>query len=138
VAALVVLLIALAIGGTALYVSSQWYIANDNGTVAIYHGVRGDFAGISLSKLDHDSDLPTDQLTEADRPLLSNGQVSSNSKASAELTTLRGDACTAWTAAHPAKPTTTKKPSKHRHTVARQPHPQPTKQPTQPSWCQTS
>jgi protein phosphatase len=138
VAALVVLLIALAIGGTALYVSSQWYVANHNGIVAIYHGVRGDFAGISLSKVDHDSDLPTDQLTEADRPLLSNGQVSSNGKAAAELTTLRSDACTAWTAAHPAKPTTAKKPSQHRHTVARQPHPQPTTQPTQPSWCQTS
>ncbi|HVU61317.1 MAG TPA: PP2C family serine/threonine-protein phosphatase [Mycobacteriales bacterium] len=135
VAALVVLLIALAIGGTALYVSSQWYVANDNGTVAVYHGVRGEFAGVSLSKVDHDTDLPTDELTESDRPLLHSGQVSSSSKASSEIATLRGDACTAWSAAHPAKPRTTKKPAKHRHTVPRQPA--APSAPVQPSWCQT-
>jgi protein phosphatase len=136
VAVAVVVLIALAIGGTFLYVRSQWYVADDNGTVAVYQGVRGDFAGISLSRLNHDTDLPADQVTQADRPLLANGQVSSSSKAGAELTTLRGDACTAWKTAHPAKPTTTPKPRKHRHTVARQPK-APT-QPTPPSWCQTS
>jgi protein phosphatase len=135
VAAIIVVLIALAIGGTAFYVSRQWYVANDNGTVAIYHGVRGSFAGVTLSRLNSNSNLPTSELTESDQPLLASGQVSSSGKANAELATLRIDACTAWTAAHPAKPVTTKKPRKHRHTVARQPSAQ---QPTPPDWCPTS
>jgi protein phosphatase len=138
VALAVVVLIAVAIGATFLYVRSQWYVADDNGTVAIYHGVRGSFAGVSLSRLGNATDLPADQVTQADKTLLTNGQVSSNSKAAAELATLRGDACTAWQAAHPTKPATTATRTKHRHTVARQPSRQPTIGPTPPSWCQTS
>ncbi|HVW80100.1 MAG TPA: protein phosphatase 2C domain-containing protein [Mycobacteriales bacterium] len=134
VAALVVLLIALAIGGTALYVSREWYVADSNGSVAVFHGVRGQFAGVALSRLSHTSDLPTDQVTQADRALLTGGQVSSDAKADTEIDTLRSDACSAWTAAHRAKRTAPSKPRRHRHTVARQPS---APQPTPPSWCQT-
>ncbi|HEX3900188.1 MAG TPA: protein phosphatase 2C domain-containing protein [Mycobacteriales bacterium] len=129
VAVAVVVLIAVAIGATVLYVRSQWYVANDNGAVAIYHGVRGDFAGISLSRLDHATALPTSQLTEADQPLLHSGQVS-HSEATSELTTLQNDACKAWVVAHPVKTTPIKR---HRHTAARQPTLHTTR--SLPSWC---
>jgi protein phosphatase len=126
VAVIVILLVAAAIGGTALYIRGQWYVADHDGYVGVFHGVRGSFASVSLSRLDTQTALPIDQVTEADRALLTSGQVSSRSDVNAEIKTLTTDACDAWTAAHPAKPA----PKKHKHTVARQPV-----QPTPPTWC---
>ncbi len=125
-AVVIVLLIAAAIAATAFYIRSQWYLANDGGYVAIYHGERGTVAGISLSRLSARTALPVAEVTDADQDLLRSGQVSGHSKINAEFETVRDDACDAWKAAHPAKPPV----RKHRHTTQRQPAP-----PAPPSWC---
>ncbi|MGN6472124.1 MAG: PP2C family protein-serine/threonine phosphatase [Mycobacteriales bacterium] len=131
VAGLVVLLIVAAGVGTFFYIHSQWYLADDHGYVAIYHGERGKVAGVSLSRHASTSRLPTSQVPQSDRDLLRSGQTSSRAHVTSELETVRTDACNAWVASHPAKPAP--KPRKHRHTTPRQPVARPT--PTPPSWC---
>jgi protein phosphatase len=127
VAGLVVVLVASAAVATTFYIRNQWYLADDHGFVAIYHGERGEVAGISLSRHDHTTDLPTDRVTEADRHLLRTGEVSGRSTIDAQLETVRSDACETWRADNPTKPT----PAKHRKTLRRQPAPTP------PPWCPT-
>ncbi|HVV77553.1 MAG TPA: PP2C family serine/threonine-protein phosphatase [Mycobacteriales bacterium] len=129
VAVIILLLVAAAIAATTLYVRSQWYLAEDNGYVAIYHGERGKAAGLSLSRLASRTDLPISAVVQADQDLLRSGQVSGRSKVDSEYTRVRGDACDQWTAAHPPKPTV----AKHRKTTKRQPR--PTTRQTPPSWC---
>jgi protein phosphatase len=109
---------------TVVYVRGQWYLADNNGRVAIFHGERGKVAGISLSRLSATTAVPTDQVTQSDQELLRSGQVSGHDKVNDEFTTVRDDACQAWVTAHPAPP-----PRKHKKTTQRQPPPTP------PSWC---
>jgi protein phosphatase len=127
-ALLLVLLVAAAVAATVVYVRGQWYLADDHGRVAIFHGERGKVAGISLSRLAMTTEVPTDQVTQSDRELLLNGQVSGRDRIDAEFATVRDDACDAWVASHPAKPTV----KKHRNATERQTTPKP---PTPPSWC---
>ena len=127
-AVVILLLIAAAIAATAFYIRGQWYLANDNGYVAIFHGERGTVAGISLSRLSSRSAVPTSAVSQADQDLLRSGQVSGRSTIDDEFATVRDDACDAWVAAHPAKPTV----KKHKGTTKRQPTPKP---PAPPSWC---
>jgi hypothetical protein len=124
----VVVLIAAIVVGTAFYIRNQWYLADDGGHVAIYRGERGEFAGISLSRHDQTTDLPTDQVTDSDRHWLHSGEVSGRSTIDAQLNSVRSDACDSWRAAHPVKPAS----AKHRKTLRRQPAPTP------PPWCPAS
>ncbi|HVS68788.1 MAG TPA: PP2C family serine/threonine-protein phosphatase [Mycobacteriales bacterium] len=123
-AGVIVLLIAAALAATTFYIRGQWYLADDQGYVSVFHGERGKVAGIKLSRLASRTQVPTSEVTEADRELLHSGQVTSRSEALDELGTVRSDACEAWSAQHPA---TT--PKKHKKTVARQPAQSP------PAWC---
>jgi protein phosphatase len=123
-AVIILLLVAGAVAVTIVYVRGQWYLADNNGRVAIFHGERGKVAGISLSRLSATTAVPTDQVTQSDQELLRSGQVSGHDKVNDEFTTVRDDACQAWVTAHPAPP-----PRKHKKTTQRQPPPTP------PSWC---
>ncbi|HVX70402.1 MAG TPA: protein phosphatase 2C domain-containing protein [Mycobacteriales bacterium] len=125
VAVVVVLLIAAAITATVMYIRGQWYLADDSGYVAIYHGDRGKVVGISLSRLSSRTDLPTTAVSQSNQDLLRSGQVSGRAQVEDELATVRNDACAAWTAAHPPTPTV----KKHKGTTKRQPAPKP------PPWC---
>jgi protein phosphatase len=122
-ALLLVLLVAAAVAATVVYVRGQWYLADDHGRVAIFHGERGKVAGISLSRLAMTTEVPTDQVTQSDRELLLNGQVSGRDRIDAEFATVRDDACRAWVTAHPPKQSK-KKDGKR-----------PAAPPTPPSWC---
>ncbi|HWC35618.1 MAG TPA: protein phosphatase 2C domain-containing protein [Mycobacteriales bacterium] len=128
-AVIIVLLAGGAVAATAYYIHGQWYLADNHGYVAVFNGERGKVAGISLSRLDTTSKVPTTQVTQADQDLLHTGQVGGRTKIDAELETVRTDACDAWVAAHPAKPAT----NKHKHTGSRAPQPQ-----TPPPWCPAS
>lgn len=61
----VLLLIAVVVGicyGSYRYVSNLAYLHDDNGQVAVYQGIRGNFFGHDLSHLDSVTDVNTDDL----------------------------------------------------------------------------
>lgn len=66
-----------ALFGVQQWVSSQWYVALNGsagtGTVAIYNGVQGTLAGISLSRIDSDTGLMVGELPLFDQELVSKG-----------------------------------------------------------------
>ena len=66
---IVVLLVAGAGAGWA-YVRTQFYVGEQNGYVAVFRGVRGSVAGISLASLDHTTTLEVRRLSD-----LVSGQV---------------------------------------------------------------
>jgi protein phosphatase len=47
-----VLILALAAGGTLLFVRSQWYVGVDNGRVAVFRGVQGSVLGVHLQHVE--------------------------------------------------------------------------------------
>ena len=63
--------------GTQQWLGSQWYVAVNGsagtGTVAVYNGVQGSLAGISLSNIDSDSGLIVGSLPLFDQELVSKG-----------------------------------------------------------------
>jgi len=63
--------------GIQTWITSQWYVAVNGsagtGTVAIYNGVQGSLAGISLSGIDSDSGLMVGSLPLFDQELVSKG-----------------------------------------------------------------
>ncbi|HVT63946.1 MAG TPA: protein phosphatase 2C domain-containing protein [Mycobacteriales bacterium] len=126
-AVVILLLIAGAVAATTIYIRGQWYLADDNGNVAIFHGERGKVLGISLSRLASTTQIPTNQVTQSDRELLDSGQVSGRDNVADELTTVRNDACKEWVASHPATAST-----KSGNANKRRAAPKP---PTPPSWC---
>jgi PPM family protein phosphatase len=133
VAAIVVLLVVTAAGGTLLYIRSQWYVAADQGNVAVYRGVQGNAAGLSLSRLEQRSNLPASALPQDDRDRLTNGiTASGQSAAQSVVDSLRQETCALVTPSPTPQPTTssTSKPRHHKGTVPRQPVTPPT-----PIWC---
>jgi protein phosphatase len=135
VAAVVILLVIVAVGGTFLYVRSQWYVAADHGNVATYRGVQGSAAGVSLSHLKQRSNLPASALPQDDRDRLANGITTSGQDgAQSVVSSLRQEACALVTPSPTPTPTTS--PKHHRRTVARQPAARAT--PSLPPWCVTS
>ncbi len=56
------IILAVLIGGIALVINSSWYLHDNNGTVAIYHGVNGYFMNIPLSRLEECSSVQVDDL----------------------------------------------------------------------------
>ncbi|WP_321970637.1 Stp1/IreP family PP2C-type Ser/Thr phosphatase [Paratractidigestivibacter sp.] len=75
VAGVLVALLALTVGIVFAFIRGEWYLGNNNGTVAIYQGVNGSFMGVSMNSLVEESavsvsDLPSsvqDQLDEGIR-----------------------------------------------------------------------
>ncbi len=68
--------------GIGLFVNSSWYLADNAGTVGIYHGVNGSFLGIPLSQLDETTSVQTKDLPAPVQESLSEGlTVSSESEA---------------------------------------------------------
>lgn len=65
-----------------LFVNNSWYLADNNGTVGIYHGVNGSFLGIPLSHLDETTSVQTKDLPAPVQESLSQGlTVSSENEA---------------------------------------------------------
>lgn len=135
VAAVVLVLVIVAVAATTLYIRSQWYVAADQGHVAVFRGVQGKAAGVSLSRLEQRSNLPATALPQDDRDRLANGiTASSHSGALAVVSSLRTAACALATPSPTPTPSPTRRgATHHRHTTARQPQPAPT--PTPPQWC---
>jgi protein phosphatase len=134
VAALVVLLVVVAAGGTFLYVRSQWYVAADHGNVAVYRGVQGDAAGVSLSHLEQRSNLPATALPQDDRERLANGiTASGKDSALGVVSSLRQAACALATPTPTPSPSKSSGSRKHRRTGTHRPTPPPT-----PPWCSPS
>ena len=68
--------------GTALFVNNSWYLADNGGTVGIYHGVNGSFLGIPLSHLDETTSVQTKDLPTSVQESLAQGlTVSSEGEA---------------------------------------------------------
>jgi protein phosphatase len=146
VAAVVLVLVVLAVGGVAFYIHSQWYVAPSNGKVAVFQGVQGSAAGIQLSHVHALTNLPVTALPQDDRDRVTNGIQASGgqSGASGVVANLRQAAC--------ALPTPTPTPSPTR-TAAASPHPSASKsaakshpasspkstpKPTPRPWCVTT
>ncbi len=58
----VILAFTAAIAGFNYYLQNSVYLANDNGKVAVYHGVPGSVFGMQVSQLDHVTDIPVSDL----------------------------------------------------------------------------
>lgn len=77
--AIVVLLLAVLLGAGSgvgyLYVRSQYFVGIDEGHVAIFRGVHGQVAGVSLHSLEQRSVLRADRLSEVEHDRLADGIV---------------------------------------------------------------
>lgn len=75
------LFVVVAIGFT-LILNNSWYIGAHEGTVGIYHGIRGSLAGIPLSRLEESTAVSLAKLPEATQRQLASGiSVSSTDEA---------------------------------------------------------
>jgi serine/threonine protein phosphatase PrpC len=73
VLAVVLLLVLGGAGAGWAYVRSQYYVGLDGGSVAVFRGVRGDVAGLSLSSVAGHTDLTASRLSELDRDRVADG-----------------------------------------------------------------
>ncbi len=73
VIALVVLVLLGGVGAGWAYVRSQYFVGLDGRSVAVFRGVRGHVAGLSLSSVAGRTDVTEDRLSELDRDRLSDG-----------------------------------------------------------------
>ena len=71
--ALAAICLALLAASVMLFIRSSWYIANDNGNVAIYHGVDASIFGHSLSELEDRTSIKVSDLPEAVQKQLDEG-----------------------------------------------------------------
>jgi protein phosphatase len=136
VAAIVVILIAGAVAGIAVYINHQWYVAPSAGKVAVFQGVHGSAAGIHLSHVHALTNIPVTALPQDDRQrVLGRIDVSSGqSGAAAVVANLRHDACTLVTPS-PSPTPQPKTSGSGRHPSA---SPSPTARPPRPAWCVTT
>ncbi|MCU1590616.1 MAG: protein serine/threonine phosphatase, partial [Frankiales bacterium] len=104
VAALAIALLLAGAGAGWAYVRSQYYVGADGPQVAVFRGVTGHVAGVSLSSIDERTDLRTDQLGELDAARVQKGIVAkSRSDAQQIVERLKSLACpTAVPAPSPA------------------------------------
>jgi protein phosphatase len=132
VACLVVILIAAAVIGVAVYIHHQWYVAPSQGKVAIYQGVQGNAAGVDLSHVHSLTDIPVTALPQVDRQRVVHGiqPTGGQSGAAAVVSNLRQAACVSAT----PTPTPTPRPKRsgkhHRAST-----PSRTTPPSPPAWC---
>ena len=78
VIALVVLVLLGGVGAGWAYVRSQYFVGLDGRSVAVFRGVRGHVAGLSLSSVAGRTDVTEDRLSELDRDRLSDGIPAAN------------------------------------------------------------
>jgi serine/threonine protein phosphatase PrpC len=134
VAALVVIIVAVAVAGVAIYINRQWYIAPADGQVAVYRGVQGNAAGIHLSHLHTRTNLPVSALPQDDRDRVTSGIQASGGQAGANdvVSNLRHEACALATPSPlpTAKPTPKPTTKAERNKAATAPTPPPI-----PAWC---
>ncbi|MEP7089126.1 MAG: protein phosphatase 2C domain-containing protein [Nocardioidaceae bacterium] len=113
-AALLVLVVVLAVAGFLGYRWSQdqYYVAEDDGSVAIFRGVQADIPGLSMNHVEEVSDLTVAALPDYPTEQVSAG-ISADSlfDAHAIVSRLTGLATVCPTAAAPATPTTRPAPS---------------------------
>ena len=129
VTAVVVLLVAAAVAGVAVYIRHQWYVAPANGQVAVYQGVQGSAAGIQLSHLHVRTNLPVTALPQDDRDRVASGiQATGRSNATEVVDNLRSQACALATATPVIAPSPTPTASTKKSSAAAKPAPTPT-------WC---
>jgi protein phosphatase len=135
VACLIVILIAAAVIGVAVYVHHQWYVAPSQGKVAIYQGVQGSAAGVDLSHVHSLTDIPVTALPQVDRQRVVHGiqPTGGQSGAAAVVSNLRQAACVSAT----PSPTATPKPTRSAHSGKhhRASAPSRTPAPSPPTWC---
>ena len=94
VAGIVALLVLAGAGAGWAYVRSQYYVGAAGQQVAVFRGVSGSVAGVSLHTLDERTDLRTDQLGDLDATRVSNGIVAtSRSNAQQIVARLKSLAC---------------------------------------------
>jgi serine/threonine protein phosphatase PrpC len=129
VTAIVVILIAAGVAGVAVYIHRQWYVAASGGNVAVFQGVQGTAAGVSLSHRHAITNIPVTALPQDDRDQVANGIEASGGLSGADtvVANLRRDACAL------ATPT----PQKSHRAGGKHHHHKPTPPPT-PEWCVTS
>jgi len=133
--ALVVVIVIAVVVAAFFYIRTQYYVgvaAGDPPTVGIYRGVSGHVV-VSLSNLDHRTDLPLQALPAYQQERVKNG-IDASSRADAQriVSGLRSDACPA-PAPTPPTPTPTPTPTA-KTTKPPAPAPTPTPTPT-PSYC---
>jgi protein phosphatase len=137
VAGVVVVLIGAAIAITATYIHRQWYVAQSEGKVTIYHGVKGTALGYDLSHVHQITDLPATALPYDDQSNVRSGINTSGGLTGAqrEVDTLRSDACAlaASTAPTPSPTPSTVTGKRHKHHLRKA-----IPKPTLPSWCPTT
>jgi PPM family protein phosphatase len=130
VAAVVVILIAAAVAGVAVYIHNQWYIAPADGHVAVYQGVKGKAIGIHFSHLKTSTNLPVSALPQDDRDRVSSGiPASGKSSADTVVANLRQEACALVT---PTPQPTLTPAVKSKNSSA------PKAAPVTPAWCASS
>ena len=84
-ATLVLLAIGAGVGWT--YLRSQYYVGFDGEQVAVFRGVRGGVAGLSLASVDERTDLTMSQLAEVDRERVDRGIVAASRPAARQIVT---------------------------------------------------
>lgn len=137
VAAVVVILIAAGVAVLAVYIHRQWYVAPASGQVAIYQGVQGSAAGITLSHVRALTDIPVSALPQDDRDRISDGISAANrSAASTVVDNLRQQACA--TTPTPTPDLAATPAPKPQHSQGHGTTPRVTATPTPPpppAWC---
>ncbi len=79
--------VVLAVVGASLlwWLQGQWYVSDDNGKVAIYHGVPGTLGPIPLQKLATSSDIPVSGLPSFQQEGVAGGITTPSFEAAEEL-----------------------------------------------------
>jgi PPM family protein phosphatase len=89
-------LVLLTAGGAYSYAQSRAYLIQENGYVAVYRGIPGSFAGLSLAWRVQDTDVPVSRLTSPQQSRLVEGiPFARLSDALARVDALRAEASTA-------------------------------------------
>jgi hypothetical protein len=103
-------LVLLTAGGAYSYAQSRAYLIQENGYVAVYRGIPGSFAGLSLAWRVQDTDVPVSRLTSPQQSRLVEGiPFARLSDALARVDALRAEASTASSGT--AAPSVTATPS---------------------------
>ena len=137
--ALVAVIVIAVVVGAFFYIRTQYYVgvaAGNPPTVGIYRGVSGHVV-VSLSSLDHRTDLPLQALPAYQQERVKNG-IDASSRADAQriVSGLRSDACPAPAPTSPAPSSAPTPTPKKSGTTTKPPAPAPTPTPTpMPSYC---
>ena len=73
ISALFVVLLALVVAGLAIFIHGEYYLANNEGHVAIYQGIPGEFLGLPFSSLLEETSVETSDLPNTIQEQLETG-----------------------------------------------------------------